>query len=140
MFPRTNHELRIKNHESRGSQLAARGSRLAAHGSRLTAHGSRLTAHGSRLAITPRPLARPPDNLLRGHPDPNSVSDEAIVKACKLSTLPEQHFTRLDYPVGKQGRNIRVVDRASMMIARAMLADVDIIVINRTEAVFNHGK
>lgn len=54
--------------------------------------------------------------------------------------MPEQHFARLDTPVGKEGRNIRVVDRASMMIARAMLADVDIIVMNRTEAVFNHGK
>ena len=67
------------------------------------------------------------------------MSDETIAKACNLATLPASYHDKLDTPVGKQGRKIRVVDRAAMTIARALLSGVDLIVMNRTEAVFSAG-
>lgn len=49
----------------------------------------------------------------------------------------QHHHVRCRFKVGKNARHMRVVDRAFMMIARAFLADVDVIVLNRTEMVFS---
>eukprot|EP00617_Octactis_speculum_P008475 CAMPEP_0185792056 /NCGR_PEP_ID=MMETSP1174-20130828/158715_1 /TAXON_ID=35687 /ORGANISM="Dictyocha speculum, Strain CCMP1381" /LENGTH=396 /DNA_ID=CAMNT_0028487073 /DNA_START=837 /DNA_END=2027 /DNA_ORIENTATION=+ len=76
--------------------------------------------------------------LVFGHPDPNSVPDEAIFRACRLAGLGEYWLDHLDYHTGKKGKALRAVQRASVVFARAMLADVDMIVVNRAEAVFNH--
>ena len=42
---------------------------------------------------------------------------------------------RCRFKVGKDAQHVRVVDRAFMTVARAFLADVDVIVLNRTEMV-----
>ena len=107
--------------------------------------------------------------LLWGNPNPEDVPEKAIKAACKLSGLadsyvddfeearkhrmlrcscfdeddphrPGRRRLRCRFKVGKGGRHIRVVDRAAMAVARAMLADVDMIVINRTESTMCHER
>ena len=50
---------------------------------------------------------------------------------------PQMAQRRCRFKVGKDAQHVRVVDRAFMTVARAFLADVDVIVLNRTEMVFS---
>ena len=57
--------------------------------------------------------------------------------ATKGQSKQRQQHVRCRFKVGKNAQHVRVVDRAFMMVARAFLADVDVIVLNRTEMVFS---
>ena len=65
------------------------------------------------------------------------MSEEAIHRACELAGVSDEYKNNLDRMVGRAGRDVKPIDRACMMFARAMLSDVDTIIINRTDSMLN---
>ena len=53
---------------------------------------------------------------------------------------PDRKRTRCRFKAGKSGQHLRVVDRASLTLARAYLSDVDMMVLNRTLSAFSAKK
>jgi len=109
------------------------------------------------------------DSLLWGNPNAATITEETVLSACRIAGLDER-FTKdfkearshrksecsclkeddphrpghkrvmCRFKVGKNGQKLRVVVRASVMIARALLADVDILILNRAEGAFGDAK
>jgi hypothetical protein len=109
------------------------------------------------------------DCLLWGHPNAASVKDSTVLSACRLAGLdlkytqefkearnhrkhdcaclkeddphrPGHKKVQCKFKVGKGGSKLRVVVRCSVLIARAMIADVDVLVMNRAEGAFSDDK
>ena len=70
------------------------------------------------------------DNLLFGHPEPDTVPDSVL---CDLCHRLEMDFfvSRLEYIVQRGGRNLRLENRIKFVVARALLADPEVIMLHR---------
>jgi len=70
------------------------------------------------------------ENIIMGHPD---VDDEAILRAAQLSGVSEivkKHSAGFDMPVGEQGRSLSGGQRQTVALARAVLHDPPILILD----------
>lgn len=70
------------------------------------------------------------ENIIMGHPD---VEDEAILRAAQLSGVTEivkKHSAGFDMPVGEQGRSLSGGQRQTVALARAVLHDPPILILD----------
>jgi len=70
------------------------------------------------------------ENIIMGHPD---VDDEAILRAAMLSGVTEivkKHSAGFDMPVGEQGRSLSGGQRQTVALARAVLHDPPILILD----------
>jgi len=70
------------------------------------------------------------ENIIMGHPD---VDDEAILRAAMLSGVSEivkKHSAGFDMPVGEQGRSLSGGQRQTVALARAVLHDPPILILD----------
>ncbi len=70
------------------------------------------------------------ENIIMGHPD---VDDEVILRAAQLSGVTEivmKHSAGFDMPVGEQGRSLSGGQRQTVALARAVLHDPPILILD----------
>lgn len=70
------------------------------------------------------------ENIIIGHPD---VDDEAILRAAQLAGVTEivkKHSAGFDMPVGEQGRSLSGGQRQTIALARALLHDPPILILD----------
>jgi len=70
------------------------------------------------------------ENIIMGHPD---VDDEAILRAAQLAGVTEivkKHSAGFDMPVGEQGRSLSGGQRQTVALARAVLHDPPILILD----------